>query len=153
MNFSSHHVCCFTVVPLFLWIHLWVKNRCLQHPCFKNLCKIVQASKNSDSNAQHFLWDLLTHSWFHSMLFALPGYQFPYTVMNRCLYLTVIEYITPLSLSPKSHNLDLWPHFQYDNWWGLGKCSQLSQVATSSSSCNGSSNILKMYSTPSYKIL
>jgi hypothetical protein len=22
------------------------------------------------------------------MLFALPGYQFPYTVMNRCLYLT-----------------------------------------------------------------
>ena len=24
---------------------------------------------------------------FQSMLFALPGYQFPYTVMNRCLYL------------------------------------------------------------------
>jgi hypothetical protein len=23
------------------------------------------------------------------MLFALPGYQFPYTVMNRCLYLRV----------------------------------------------------------------
>jgi hypothetical protein len=22
------------------------------------------------------------------MLFALPGYQFPYNVMNRCLYLT-----------------------------------------------------------------
>ena len=55
----------------FFWIHLWVKNRCLQHPCFKNLCKIAQASKNSDSNAQHFLSDLLTHSWFHSMLFAL----------------------------------------------------------------------------------
>ena len=69
------------------WIHLWVKNRCLQHPCFKNLCKIAKASKNHDSNAQHFLSDLLTHSWFHSMLFALPGYQFPYTVMNRCLYL------------------------------------------------------------------
>jgi hypothetical protein len=72
----------------FFWIHLWVKNRCLQHACFKNLCKIAQASNNSDSNAQHFLLDLLTHSWFHSMLFALPGYQFPYTVMNRCLYLT-----------------------------------------------------------------
>jgi hypothetical protein len=71
----------------FFWIHIWVKTRCLQHPCFKNLCKIAQASKNSDSNAQHFLSDLLTHSWFHSMLFALPGYQFPYTVMNRCLYL------------------------------------------------------------------
>ena len=36
------------------WISLWLKNRCLQHPCFKNLCKIAQASKNSDSNAQHF---------------------------------------------------------------------------------------------------
>jgi hypothetical protein len=33
------------------------------------------------------LSDLLAHSRFHSMLFALPGYQFPYTVMNRCLYL------------------------------------------------------------------
>jgi hypothetical protein len=25
------------------------------------------------------------------MLFALPGHQFPYTVMNRCLYLTSIQ--------------------------------------------------------------
>jgi hypothetical protein len=71
-----------------VWISLWLKNRCLQHPCFKNLCKIAQASKNSNSNAQHFLSDLLTHSWFHSMLFALPSYQFPYIVMNRCLYVT-----------------------------------------------------------------
>ena len=69
MNFSRHHFFC------------------LQHPCFKKLCKIAQASKNSDSNAQHFLSDLLTHSWFHSMLFALPSYQFPYIAMNRCLYL------------------------------------------------------------------
>jgi hypothetical protein len=63
------------------WISLWLKNRCVQHPCFKNLCR------NSYSNAQHFRLDLLTHSWFLSMLFALPGYQFPYTVMNRRLYL------------------------------------------------------------------
>ena len=69
------------------WISLWLKNRCLRHPCFKNLCKIAQAPQNSDSNAQHFLSNSLTHSWFHSMLFALPGYQFPYIVMNRCLYL------------------------------------------------------------------
>ena len=48
---------------------------------------LMQASKNSDSNAQHFLSDLLTHSWFHSMIFALPGFQFPYTVMNRYLHL------------------------------------------------------------------
>jgi hypothetical protein len=88
MNFSRHHLCCFTVVPLFLLDKSMVKNKCLQHPCFKNLCKIAQASKNSDSNAQHFLSDLLTQLWFHSMLFALPGYQFPYTVMNRCLYLS-----------------------------------------------------------------
>jgi hypothetical protein len=79
----------------FNWISLWVKNRCLQHPCFKNLWKITQASKNSDSNGQHFLSDLLTHSWFHSMLFALPGnYQFPYTVMNGCLYLTHFQILT-----------------------------------------------------------
>jgi hypothetical protein len=25
------------------------------------------------------------------MLFALPGYQFPYTVMNRCLYLPAMD--------------------------------------------------------------
>jgi hypothetical protein len=78
----------------FFWIHIWVKNRCLQHPCFKNLCKIAQASKNSDSNAQHFLSDLVTHSWFHSMLFALPGYQFPYIVMNSCLYLMLLAHQT-----------------------------------------------------------
>jgi hypothetical protein len=36
------------------WISLRLWNKCLQHPCFKFLCKIAQASKNSDSNAQHF---------------------------------------------------------------------------------------------------
>jgi hypothetical protein len=66
-------------------------GRCLQHPCFKNLCKIAQASKNSDSNAQHFLSDLLTNSWFHSMLFALLGYQFPYTVMNTVGVSTLVS--------------------------------------------------------------
>jgi hypothetical protein len=88
MNFSRHHLCCFTIVPLFVLDNSMASNRCLQHHCFKNLYEITQASKNSDSNTQHFLSDLLTHSWFHSMLFALPSYQFPYTVMNRCLYLT-----------------------------------------------------------------
>jgi hypothetical protein len=87
INFFRCHFCCFTVAPLFVWDKSTAWNRCLKHPCFKNLCKIAQAFKSSDSNAQHFLLDLLTHSWFHSMLFALPGYQFPYTVMNRCFYL------------------------------------------------------------------
>jgi hypothetical protein len=103
----------------FFWISLWVKNMCLQHPCFENLCKIAQASKNSDSNAQQFLSDLLTHSWFHSMLFALPGYQFPYTVMNRCLYLKnnvsyIIHFQTLVHLRPtinctQSHSSRLKP--------------------------------------------
>ena len=87
MNFFCHHFFCFTVVPCLFWISLWFKNRCPQHSWFKNLCKIARTSKNSDSNAQQVLSDLLTHSWFLSMLFALPTYQFPYIVMNRCLYL------------------------------------------------------------------
>jgi hypothetical protein len=74
----------------FFWISLWVKNKCLQHPCFKNLCKIAQASRNSDSNAQHFLSDLLTHSWFHSMLFAHPCYQ----------WLTLITPLPPYDVRP-----------------------------------------------------
>jgi hypothetical protein len=69
------------------WISLRLGIGVYKHPCFKNLCKIPQASKDSDSNAQHFLSNFLTHSRFHSVLFALPGYQFPYTVMNRCFYL------------------------------------------------------------------
>ena len=92
----------------------------LQHPCFKNLCKIAQASKNSDSNAQHFLLDLLTHSWFHSMLFALPCYQFPYTVMNRCLYPTT----KPGNHgTPNAHNrwislfYHVWRHAWIDVHW------------------------------------
>jgi hypothetical protein len=100
MNFSRHHLCCFTIVPLFALDKSMAWSRCLQHPCFKNLCKIAQASKNSDSKAQHFLLDLLTHSWFHSMLFALPSYQFPYTVMNRCLYLLELQEFNVTLASP-----------------------------------------------------
>jgi hypothetical protein len=88
INFSHHQMCCFTLVPLFVLDESMAWNRCLQHTCFKKMCKIAQASKKSDSNAQHFISDLLTRSWFHSMFFALLGYQFPYIVMNRCLYLT-----------------------------------------------------------------
>jgi hypothetical protein len=91
MNVSRHHLCCFTIVPLFVLHKSMAWNKCLEHPCFKNLCRIAQASKNSDFNAQHFLLDLLTHSWFHSMLFALPSYQFPYIVMNRCMSLPYIK--------------------------------------------------------------
>ena len=75
INFSRHHFCCFTVACLFVLDNKSITwNRCLQHPCIKNLCKIAQTSKYSDSNPRHFLSDLLTHSRFHSMLFALPCY-------------------------------------------------------------------------------
>jgi hypothetical protein len=39
MNFSRHHFCCFTIVPLFVLDQSMAWNGCLQHPCFKNLCK------------------------------------------------------------------------------------------------------------------
>jgi hypothetical protein len=71
--------------PCLFWISLWLRMGVYNTLASKSLCKIAQASKNSDSNAQHFLSDLLTHPWFHSMLFALPSYQFPYIIMNRCL--------------------------------------------------------------------
>ena len=57
MNFSHHYLCYFRVAPLFVLDKSMAWNRCLQHPCFKKFCKIAQASKNSDSNAQHFLLD------------------------------------------------------------------------------------------------
>ena len=71
INLSRHHFYCFTIAPLFVLDKSTSRNRCLQHPCFKNLCKITQASKNPDSNAQHFLLDFLTYSRFQFMLFAL----------------------------------------------------------------------------------
>jgi len=99
INFSRHHFRCFTGAPLFILDKSTAWNRCLQHPCFKNLCKIAQASKKLDSNTQHFLSDLLTHIHdVHSVLFALPGYQFPYTVMNRCFYHTdIFDAVTDLT--------------------------------------------------------
>jgi hypothetical protein len=46
INFSRHHFYCVTVAPLFVLNKYTAWNRCLQHLCFKNLCKIAQASKN-----------------------------------------------------------------------------------------------------------
>jgi hypothetical protein len=44
------------------WISLWLEIRVYNTLPSKNMCKIAHASKNSDSNAYHFLSDLLTHS-------------------------------------------------------------------------------------------
>jgi hypothetical protein len=92
-SFLLLHNCSFVCFEQVYGLRIGVYNTY----CFKNLCKIAQASKISGSNAQHFLLDLLTHSWFHFMLFALPSYQFPYILMNRCLHL--ISYRC-LNLSP-----------------------------------------------------
>jgi hypothetical protein len=98
------------------WISLWLRIGVYNTLASKQLCKIVQASKNSDSKAQHFLSDLLTHSWFHSMLFALPSYQFPYIVMNKCLYL-----MSSLVLLCLSANCTMYITFTTSTWV-LGNC-------------------------------
>jgi hypothetical protein len=50
------------------------------------------------------LSDLLTHSWFYSMLFALPSYQYPYIVMNRCLRLPLLHFL-------------YWQYMSYTCWF------------------------------------
>ena len=45
MNFSGHHLCCFIVASLFVLDKSTTWNRCLQHPDFRNLCKITRTSK------------------------------------------------------------------------------------------------------------
>jgi hypothetical protein len=77
------------------WINLWLGIGVYNTFASKICVKLLKPPKIPDSNAQHFLSDLLTHSWFHSMVFALPGYQFPCTVMNRSstflFYLVKVE--------------------------------------------------------------
>jgi hypothetical protein len=38
INFSRHHLCCFTIASLFVLNKSMAWNRCLQHPCFKKNC-------------------------------------------------------------------------------------------------------------------
>ena len=53
-NFSHHHFCCFTVVPLFVLDKVYgLKIGIYNTLASKYLCKIAQAFKNSDSKAQH----------------------------------------------------------------------------------------------------
>jgi hypothetical protein len=90
INFSRHQFRCFTVASLFVLDKSAAWNWCLQHPRFKNLCpKIAQASKNSDSNAQHFPFGFANTFMISLHALCTPGYQFPYAVMNRCFYLTL----------------------------------------------------------------
>jgi hypothetical protein len=69
------------------WISLWlgidVYNTLASKICVKLLKppKIQIPTPNTSFRICLHIHDV------HSMLFALPGYQFPYTVMNRCLYL------------------------------------------------------------------
>jgi hypothetical protein len=73
-----HHHCCFTIAPLFVLDKSTAWNGCLQHPCFKNLCKIAQASKVLDSNTPPLPFGFANTfmiSLDHAL--ALPSYQFP----------------------------------------------------------------------------
>jgi hypothetical protein len=87
MNFSRHHLCWFTIDLLLFWISLCLRIGVYNTLASKICVKLLKPPKNQIPTPNHFLSDLLTHSWFHSMLFALPGYQFYNIVMNRCLYL------------------------------------------------------------------
>ena len=50
------------------------------------------------------------------MLFALPGYQFPYTVMNKCLYLTyTFNSWTRLANGPKQVPLIVLVHSLHED--------------------------------------
>jgi hypothetical protein len=110
----------------------------------KNLCKIAQATKNSDSNAQHFLSDLLTHSWFHSMLFALPGYQFPYTVINRCVYLR--EWLTLQELILRSLECIFFWLFKYCTWGAVSYSQQADLAPVNAVYCQGEEELTAAYS-------
>jgi hypothetical protein len=62
INFSRHHLCCFTTAPLFVLDESTAWNRCLQHPCFKNLCKLLKPPKIQIPTPNTSFLDLLTHS-------------------------------------------------------------------------------------------
>jgi hypothetical protein len=54
------------------------------HKFFKQgCCRHLFLSQRLIQNKQRNIY-----SWFHSMLFALPSYQFSFIVMNRYLYLS-----------------------------------------------------------------
>jgi hypothetical protein len=50
------------------------------------------------------------------LLFALPGYQFPYIVMNRCLYLIIrhLDRMMQLFLSTEFPTVNLPRYYDYD---------------------------------------
>jgi hypothetical protein len=93
-HFSIHTWTCLAIIHvvsrLFLclfWISLWLRIGVHNILASKTCVKLLKPPKIQIPTPKTSLSDLVTHSWFHSMLFALPSYQFPYTVMNRCLYL------------------------------------------------------------------
>jgi hypothetical protein len=76
------------------WISLWLRIGVYNTFASKICVKLLKPPEFRFQRLD-FLLDLLTHSWFHSMLFSLPSYQFPYIVMNRCLYLMAVQVERP----------------------------------------------------------
>jgi hypothetical protein len=64
MNFSRHHFCCFTVVPLFVlfWISVWLGIGVYNTVASKICVKLLKPPKIQIPTPNTSLLDLLTHS-------------------------------------------------------------------------------------------
>jgi hypothetical protein len=86
----------FVASQLFLclfWISLWLSIGVHNTLASKNCVKLLKPPKIQIPTPNTSFRICIHIHDVHSMLFALPGYQFPYTAMNRCLYLSLI-YLT-----------------------------------------------------------
>jgi hypothetical protein len=92
MNFPRHHFCCFHSCFFVCFGKVYGLRIGVYNTLASKICvKLLKPPEIQIPTPNTSFSDLLTHSRFHSMLFALPGYQFLYIVMNRCLYLTYCD--------------------------------------------------------------
>jgi hypothetical protein len=74
------------------WTNPWLRRSVYNNTLASKTCvKLLKPPKIQIPASNTSFSDLLTHSWFHSMPFALPSYQFPDIVMNRCLCLKQVS--------------------------------------------------------------
>jgi hypothetical protein len=66
----------------FFSISLWLRIGVYNIHASKNCVKLLKPPKIQIPTANTSLLDLLPHSWFHSMLFALPRYPSPYCILS-----------------------------------------------------------------------
>jgi hypothetical protein len=102
INFSRHHLCCFTIASLFVLDKFTAWNRCLQHRCFTNLCKIALVYKNSDSKAQHFLFRFA--NIFMISLHALCTPTLPIPLYLSWIGVSTLPHLGHISCLPGASN-------------------------------------------------